>query len=271
MQPIPETARVLVGVFSFGNSKAARERMRGVRELSDLRHPQLVQRFVSPADEVAELNATDILRFDITRNQRLKLGKYLLQNAFLAFASRLEHLLWVVRADDDVIANASAVTARLLAYSRRDEPYMVYGQFKWYQWHVPTASAACSAASWWGHKSLPAVVNFTANCKPEWPPCDATNVAAPDPTAGPNGGCAPGLCPRLRPHMCHLPDKENCTDFLTKWVPKDKLLKSLESGQPTLGPSRGSSRSTPRIGNSASSLKPINPAHRELCFFAPAD
>ena len=206
MQPIPETARVLIGVFSFGNSKAARERMRGVRELSDLRHPQLVQRFVSPADEVAEPNATDILRFDITRDQRLKLGKYLLQNAFLAFASRLEHLLWVVRADDDVIANASAVTARLLAYSRRDEPYMVYGQFKWYQWHVPTASAACIAASWWGHKSLPAVVNFTANCKPEWPPCDATNVAAPDPTAGPNGGCAPGLCPRLRPHMCHLPD-----------------------------------------------------------------
>ena len=107
-------------------------------------------RFLSPSDEPApDGNYTDMLHFNLPPSaNRGTVGKYLLLNAFLRYASML-HYAFVARMDDDALVNVSAVSMELSLLDPERHKHIVVGPVmgNWYMWHQESMQPSCKAGS----------------------------------------------------------------------------------------------------------------------------
>lgn len=211
--------RLLVGVLSYP-SPAALVRRSWQRSLCNASGPGVSLRFVmGAADE--DVNRSDVLLFDVARNDRL-MGTYLLTNRFFRWAITQSDAAFIARADDDTVFDAGAISHLLLAPEAHmpwnHAAHVVFGPFgEWYMWNREAMQPSCFAYfsfRWAKAKEAAAMHAANASSRPlaRWQhECVAPGVVGPFPYAkGPfvaySRAVAAALVPALEVRHSHCDD-----------------------------------------------------------------
>jgi hypothetical protein len=151
-----------VGIMSYP-SPAALVRRNWQRTLCNASSPNVRLHFIMGAADV-DLNRSDVLVFDVARNDRL-MGTYLLTNRFFRYALAREDAAFIARADDDAAFNTGNI-AQLLFGPNSGEPWassehIVFGPFgEWYMWNREAMQPSCFA--YYSFRWFKAMENFKA-------------------------------------------------------------------------------------------------------------
>ena len=134
---------LLIGVMSF-RSPVAAGRRHSIRQLMH-RSPATAVRFVL-ADSAPDSDsmADDVLLLAVPESGRT-LGTYLLTNAYLRWATKLQPAVkYIGRADDDALFDLPTVLSEVRSVAASGWSSLIYGPFhEWYMWAVDAMLPTC--------------------------------------------------------------------------------------------------------------------------------